>query len=130
MRISKFTAMIIATALSVLPVIAAYAADNLAGPALKHRVNGKRIYLKSPGGEFPLNYRASGVVDGTGEALGLGRFLQPKDSGRWWVDGQRLCQKWQSWYEGKVFCFTIQNLGGNTISWRRDDGYAGTARIE
>ena len=106
------------------------AADNVSGAALKTLVSGKRVYLAAPGGEFPLNYRSSGVVDGTGEALGLGKFLQPKDSGTWWVDGDKLCQKWTSWYDGKPFCFTIQKTGANSISWRRDDGYAGTARIE
>lgn len=130
MKAIHFAAGFLALVLPALLVAPAIASENLSGPALKKRVNGKRVYLKSPGGEFPLNYRTSGVVDGTGEALGLGRFLQPKDSGRWWVDGANLCQKWQSWYDGKVFCFTIQNTGGNTISWHRDDGYAGTARIE
>ena len=106
------------------------AGENVAGGVLKKLVSGKRVYLAAPGGEFPLNYRRSGVVDGTGEALGLGKFLQPKDSGRWWVNGENLCQKWTSWYDGKAFCFTIQPTGVNTISWRRDDGYSGTARIE
>ena len=130
MKVINLTAGIFSLLLPALPVAPAIASDNVSGPTLKKLVNGKRVYLKSPGGEFPLNYRASGVVDGTGEALGLGRFLQPKDSGRWWVDGQKLCQKWVSWYDGKVFCFTIQTTGIKTISWKRDDGYAGTARIE
>ena len=108
----------------------ALAGDNVAGEALKKLVAGKRIMLAAPGGEFPLNYRRSGVVDGSGEALGLAKFLQPKDSGRWWVAGDKLCQKWTSWYDGKPFCFTIQATGSNSINWRRDDGYSGTARIE
>lgn len=108
----------------------ALAGDNVSGDALKKLVNGKRVMLAAPGGEFPLNYRRSGVVDGSGEALGLARFLQPKDSGRWWVTGEKLCQKWTSWYDGKPFCFTIQTTGPNSINWRRDDGYSGTARLE
>ncbi len=35
------------------------------------------------GGEFPLNYRRNGKVDGNGEALGLGRWVKPEDTGRW-----------------------------------------------
>jgi hypothetical protein len=105
-------------------------ARQLEGNALRQTVVGKRIYLAVPlGGELPLFYRADGRVDGSGVAVGLGRFLQPKDSGRWWVDGRRLCQKWQTWYDGRTFCFTVQDLGGNKIAWARDDGEKGIARI-
>ena len=124
------TALVSLLALAAPLAVIAAAADNVSGGALKKLVSGKRVYLAAPGGEFPLNYRSSGVVDGTGEALGLGKFLQPKDSGKWWVDGEKLCQKWTSWYDGKPFCFTIQKTGASSISWRRDDGYSGTARIE
>lgn len=105
------------------------AADKLAGDALKRHVAGKRIYLAAPGGEFPLHYRQSGIVDGSGEAIGLGKFLAPKDKGRWWVEGENLCQKWEQWYDGKTFCFTVRPTGEKTINWVRDDGMAGTARI-
>lgn len=108
----------------------AAAAENLAGDELKRTISGKEVYLATPfGGEFPLNYRSNGVVDGSGKAIGLGKFMQPTDSGRWWVEGQKLCQKWTSWYDGKPFCFTVQSAGENKISWVRDDGLKGTARI-
>jgi len=97
---------------------------------IRQTISGKRIYLKTPlGGEFPLFYRTNGRVDGSGDAVGLGRFMQPKDEGRWWVRGDRLCQKWQSWYDGKQFCFTLSRGDGNTLFWRRDDGLSGRARI-
>jgi hypothetical protein len=102
----------------------------LAGDGLRQAVSGKRIYLAVPlGGEFPLYYRPDGRVDGSGEAVGLGRFLKPRDSGRWWVQGDRLCQKWQAWYDGRIYCFTLRDLGGNRIAWLRDDGEKGIARI-
>ena len=94
-------------------------------------VGGKRIFLATPlGGEFPLNYRAGGVVDGDGEALGLGKMMAPTDSGRWWIDGDRLCQQWQEWYAGRAHCFTLTRTGAKSLRWLRDDGMAGTARIE
>jgi hypothetical protein len=102
----------------------------LAGSELRKTIAGKRVYLATPlGGEFPLFYRADGRVDGSGEAVGLGRFLKPSDSGRWWVDGARLCQQWQTWYSGKVFCFTVTGRGPGRIGWVRDDGAEGTARL-
>jgi hypothetical protein len=117
-------------ALAACSVSAQAPASELSGPDLKGLIAGKRVYLSVPaGGEFPLYYRADGEVDGTGEALGLGRYLKPKDSGRWWVAGSRLCQQWRSWYDGKQFCFTVRSVGANRIAWQRDDGMSGMARI-
>ncbi len=100
------------------------------GASLKQLVSGKRIYLAVPaGGEFPLFYRPDGHIDGSGEAVGLGRFLKPSDKGRWWVDGKNLCQKWETWYDGRTSCFTISDLGGNKLRWVRDNGETGVARI-
>ena len=128
MRAASLFAAIALVAVSAASVIAS---ENLAGDELKRTVSGKEVYLATPfGGEFPLNYRSDGSVDGSGKAIGLGKFMQPTDSGRWWVDGEKLCQKWRNWYDGKQFCFTVQSLGADKISWVRDDGLSGTARIE
>ncbi|WP_051241455.1 hypothetical protein [Stappia stellulata] len=108
----------------------AQANTQLSQSEIKQVVSGKRIYLKTPlGGEFPLYYQTNGTVDGSGDAVGLGRFMQPNDEGRWWVRGNRLCQKWQSWYDGKQFCFTLSKGEGSTLYWTRDDGLNGRARI-
>jgi hypothetical protein len=109
---------------------ASASAEVLSGAALKSFVSGKRIYLAVPlGGEIPLTYRTNGRVDGTGEAAGLGRYMTPKDSGRWWVSGNKLCQKWQQWYNGRTFCFTVTKLSDSRIRWVRDDGKSGVARV-
>jgi hypothetical protein len=102
----------------------------LKGAELKSFIAGKRIYLATPlGGELPLYYRSNGVVDGSGEAIGLGRYLAPKDSGRWWVKGDRVCQKWKEWYKGRTFCFTVAKLSNTKLRWVRDDGEQGIARL-
>ena len=107
-----------------------FASENLSGDELKQTISGKQVYLSTPfGGEFPLSYKSDGTVDGSGKAVGLGKYMQPTDSGRWWVDGEQLCQKWTSWYKGKQFCFTIKSEGERKISWTRDDGMSGLARI-
>ena len=104
--------------------------EPLIGSEINKTIGNRRIYLSVPfGGEFPLYYQKDGRVDGSGEAVGLGRFLAPTDSGRWWVDGNRLCQKWSQWYEGRVFCFTLEKLPNDQLIWRRDDGEMGVARI-
>jgi hypothetical protein len=106
------------------------AADTLSGREIRREIIGKRIYLATPlGGELPLNYRRNGTVDATGEAIGLGRFVQPNDRGRWWLRGDNLCQQWESWYDGRAFCFTLTSIGDGRLRWRRDDGETGVARI-
>lgn len=120
----------LAPALALCLFAAPAAAEALAGEKLKSFISGKRIYLAVPlGGEIPLNYRPGGTVDGSGEAAGLGRYMTPKDRGRWWVSGNRLCQKWQQWYDGKTFCFTVTKIADNRIRWVRDDGKSGVARL-
>jgi hypothetical protein len=59
----------------------------------------------------------------------MASMFAPKEEGRWWVDGKRLCQKWPSWYQGRTFCFTLNSTGPNKLSWVRNDGAKGTAVI-
>ena len=102
----------------------------LAGDALKRAVSGKRIYLATPlGGEFPLNYHVDGRIDGQGPASGLGRFVRPNDSGRWWLAGGKVCQQWTNWYDGKTFCFVLRKVDETRLAWDRDDGLSGIARV-
>ena len=131
LRFAPAAAMLFLALASALPAAPALASgEALSGAALKSFVAGKRIYLAVPlGGEIPLNYRKNGRVDGSGEAAGLGRYMTPKDSGRWWVSGNQVCQKWQEWYDGRTFCFTVTKLSENRIRWLRDDGKSGVARV-
>jgi hypothetical protein len=102
----------------------------LDGKDIKRQVSGKRIYLATPmGGEFPLFYKPDGRVDGSGEASGLGRFVRPTDSGTWWVAGNKLCQRWTTWYDGKTMCFTLTDVGQGRLRWDQDNGDTGLARI-
>lgn len=118
-----------AVAVSLVPVTAQ--AEQLEGSELTQFVSGKRVYLATPfGGEFPLNYKRSGIVTGDGTALGLGKFFAPKESGKWWVRGENLCQQWPTWYDGKPSCFRIKKTGERSLDWVRDDGRSGRARVE
>ena len=105
-------------------------ASPMSGDDIRRDIVGRNILLATPfGGEFPLNYRPGGRVDGDGEALGLGRFLAPRDTGRWWIDGDRLCQQFRSWYDGAPMCFRLTRTGPRALNWVRDNGETGTARI-
>lgn len=115
--------------LLLLPVGAAEA-SMLTSDEIRKEIVGRRIFLAAPlGGEFPLNYRPNGVVDGDGEAFGLGRFIAPRDQGRWWVRENRLCQQFRTWYDGAPMCFELSRTGPDRVRWVRDNGETGLARI-
>ena len=132
MRITSFasaTASAIALA-GFLMIPGAAQSRELAADDIREKIAGKRIFLAVPlGGEFPLFYRRDGRVDGTGEAVGLGRLARPTDSGRWWISGNRLCQRWQTWYNGQQMCFQLVSLGGDRLRWTQDNGDTGIARV-
>ncbi len=110
--------------------VGAAEAKPLSGEEIRQLVTGKRIYLSTPlGGELPLYYQPNGSVNGSGEAIGLGRFFAPRDSGRWFITGNRLCQQFEKWYDGQRLCFTVTDLGNNRIRWVRDNGEQGIARL-
>lgn len=120
----------IVSACLVMPQVAQASGEAYSAQDIQSMIIGKRIYLATPmGGEFPLNYRKNGVVDGSGEALGLGRFVKPEDTGKWWIKGDRLCQQFQTWYKGAPMCFELYKTGSKTLRWVRDNGQVGTARI-
>lgn len=114
---------------SVMPV-GANERGLMTADEIREAVTANRVYLATPlGGELPMNYRPGGRVDASGEAIGLGRFFQPRDEGRWWINNNQLCQQWQQWYKGERMCFTLQRTGGNQLIWRRDNGESGRARL-
>jgi len=115
---------------SAVPLAGSAWANPLSGADIQSDIVGRQIFLAAPfGGEFPLNYRSNGIVDGSGEALGLGRFIKPSDRGKWWVRGDQLCQQFETWYDGARLCFKLTRLGPNKLRWERDNGDIGTARI-
>ena len=122
------TAIAIAAVCAAVPSEAA--AEQYRANEIKGEIVGRRIFLEAPlGGEFPLNYRRSGSVDGDGEALGLGRFVKPKDTGTWWIQSDRLCQQFRTWYDGRPMCFELYRVEQKKLKWIRNDRKNGIARI-
>ncbi|MBR0558305.1 hypothetical protein J5J10_21640 [Ciceribacter sp. L1K23] len=119
----------LASVIAVLPLQTTVASE-LSGGEVKELIAGKTVRLDTPLGiKLPLRYRTDGAVAGDISGFSMASMFAPKEEGRWWVDGQRLCQQWPTWYKGRTFCFTIKKLDGNRIAWQRDDGATGTAVI-
>ncbi len=124
------TLFVVCFGITASGLAAAAEATQLKEADIRSQIIGRTIYLAAPmGGEFPLNYRTSGVVDGSGKALGLGKFIQPTDSGRWWIQSDKLCQQFKVWYDGSKMCFDLTDAGPNKVKWIRDNGETGVARI-
>ncbi len=115
---------------SLAGIVGTASAENLSGEELKSRVTGRTVFLAAPlGGEMPLRYAPNGTVDGNGAAVGLGRLFAARETGRWFMRGDMLCQQFPTWYKGERLCFTVKDLGNNKIRWNRDNGETGLARI-
>ena len=141
-RAMRVRALFLTVALT-LPVSAALAepplprdapvveATSLTEDQLRQAIIGKTIYLNVSGFELPIRYKANGRMTGNMGAVAA-TFSQgdgSRDSGRWWIDTNQLCQRWTSWMDAQIHCYKITRQG-NVINWLRDDGVSGTARIE
>ncbi|MCO6385615.1 hypothetical protein [Aliihoeflea sp. 40Bstr573] len=106
-------------------------AQTLDGADIESLIGDKRVLLSTPYGlELPLRYSGNGDVTGDISGFTMASMFTPSETGRWWVDGDQLCQQFPTWYDGQTYCFAIEQTGERTISWRRNDGLEGTARIE
>lgn len=125
MRVAGLFGVAVICGVATAPSLAA----DLKGQDIKSAISGKRVVLSSVGFEFPLFYNNNGRVTGDGSAVGLSKFFAPKETGSWWVADNQLCQKFPTWYKGQTYCFTLQMTGPNKLSWQRNDGYTGSAKI-
>jgi hypothetical protein len=106
-------------------------ATSLTEDQLREAISGKMVYLNISGFELPIQYKPNGRMSGRmGQvAAAFSRGDGSRDSGRWWVEANQLCQRWTSWMDGQTNCYTLTRQG-NLIIWTRQDGVSGTARIE
>jgi hypothetical protein len=98
---------------------------------LRQAIVDKTVYLNVSGFELPIHYKPNGRMTGNMGVVAA-TFSQgdgSRDSGRWWIDANQLCQRWTSWMDGQIHCYKISRQG-NVINWLREDGVSGTARIE
>jgi hypothetical protein len=126
----KIGVLVVAASL-VLPAAASLAeSTQLAGDELRQAISGKTVYLNISGFELPIRYAANGRMSGkmSAVAASFSRGDGARDSGKWWVAGDQLCQQWTSWMDGKAYCYRLTR-DGTTVRWVRNDGHSGTARL-
>jgi hypothetical protein len=122
---------LLTAAFSALALGAALAAEpaSLSGDELRKAVS-KTVYLRISGFELPIHYSPGGSMAGGmgGVAATIAREESASDRGKWWVSASQLCQRWSSWMEGKTYCYKLTRQG-NSVTWVRNDGRSGSARI-
>lgn len=120
-----------AAAFAMVTMVQPAAANTLSGDEIRGLIQNRTVHLSTPYGvTLPLRYEPNGEVTGDVSGITLARMFAPRETGNWWVDDNRMCQQWPSWYDGETHCFVIESTGENQINWRRNDGLEGTARIE
>lgn len=105
-------------------------AESLSNDALREAVVGKTVYLRTQGIELPIAYRSDGTMHGRLRAFAaaFSGDTATKDSGKWWVKNDQLCQRWRRWMDSQTYCYKLKR-DGQQVQWRRNDGRSGTARI-
>lgn len=123
--IKRIAILLTACVICVSPALS----QEIKGADIATTIGNKRVTLLTLGFKFPLYYSSSGNVSGDGTAVGLSKYFNPKETGRWWVASNSLCQKFPTWYKGKTFCFKLTSAGKNRLTWKREDGFSGKALI-
>jgi hypothetical protein len=96
---------------------------SLSGDELRKAVSGKTVYLRISGFDLPIRYSEGGSMTAS-----IGAVAAASNRGKWWVSGSQLCQRWSSLMEGKTYCYKLTRRG-NSVTWVRNDGRSGSARI-
>jgi len=121
-------AVVAATVFAISCAVAEDSANKqLQGDTLKKAVSGRTVRLATPLGALPIRFRMDGTMSGTAGELAA-YTGSAEDSGRWWVNSEKLCQRWRTWLNGQTYCFTLRQEG-RLVHWVRNDGLSGKATI-
>ena len=107
--------LVFAAFLALPPVDALAGEDKLNGAEIDAAYSGANMSFKTSYGTFFSVWDADGTMtsrDVTGVV---------PDKGKWWVQGDRICRKWDFWFGAKEECFDV-TLDGDKVKWWRADG--------
>jgi hypothetical protein len=119
---------VIAAACLCAVSVAVAQSSTLSGQQINDLVAGATVEIDTPvGTKLPLRYAHDGKL--SGEARDLASYLGAAfDHGRWWVSSDRLCHRWNRWFNSEPQCMRLSREG-RLIRWHTQDGTSGTARI-
>ncbi len=104
-------------------------AQQMTGTALRQNIPGAVIHLDTPlGSVVPISYAPDGTIEGKAGAVAF--YLgSEKDRGKWWIEGSAVCHQWNTWFDGKKKCLSVNLKPGNRVDWADQDGGTGTATV-
>ena len=84
-------------------------------------VAGSIIEIDTPlGSRMPVQYSENGEM--FGQARDIASYLgSSTDTGQWWVEGDRLCHKWEHWFNAEPNCQRLMREGSG-LRWHWPDG--------
>lgn len=111
------------TALLLLGLLPAAAAEPLSGPQIESALSGATTSgVNAYGNPYTVRILPGGVTEGV-----AGASDEYQDSGTWWVEGDSYCRRWNTWLEGQTACFSVI-LEDGKVTWL--DPATGTAVVE
>jgi hypothetical protein len=119
------TMLVASTAVSSLSMAES---PGLSGDTLRDAVAGKTMVVDTPVGALPIRYQSDGTMTGASKAIAQITGTA-RDNGTWWINSNKLCQRWDNWLDGKQHCMTIRKENQSTLHWSSTDGRSGTATI-
>jgi Bacterial SH3 domain/Peptidase M15 len=119
---------VIAAACLCAATVAEAESSRLSEREINALVAGATVEIDTPlGTKLPIRYAADGQL--SGQARDLASYLgSATDTGRWWVASDKLCHKWNRWFDSEPQCMQLRK-DGRTLHWRNQDGNSGTAVI-
>jgi len=129
-RAKRNFVVLLASAVLLICASAQAEANSLAGDDLRDTIGGRTVVMQAMGVSLPVVYRSNGTMASRMQSYVAAMAGESKlsDSGKWWIKGEMLCQRWRHWLDGKTHCFSLR-LSGTTIHWTSTSGHSGTARI-
>lgn len=89
----------------------------LSGPRLRRALAGKTLVYNTVYGEpCTIHIQRDGQLRGV-----AGHANDDRDTGRWWVEGDRWYRRWEHWAYGEASGFRV-GIEGHVIRWYADDG--------
>ncbi|MGE0698171.1 MAG: SH3 domain-containing protein [Hyphomicrobiaceae bacterium] len=112
----------------LLTTVASAGAAELSGQQIRELVTGSLAHIDTPlGKKIAVRFAADGRT--AGEAGELASYLgSASDTGHWWIEGDRLCQKWTHWLDRETQCLSLARSGPR-LRWVNQAGTSGTASI-
>jgi Peptidase M15/Bacterial SH3 domain len=100
----------------------------LSGQDISDLVAGASVEIDTPiGTKLPVRYAPDGHLSGRAGPLAF--YLGAStDGGRWWINMDQLCHRWNTWFNSEPQCFRLKKEG-RRIRWWTQHGTSGTAVI-